>query len=269
MHAWAWRRADTGRAGRQAEPSPFVLTPNHTHTRQTHTQGYVDVDKFTLRHAAYPNVFAIGDCSSLPTSKTIAAITSEVRGAALGWLVLLVFRVRKSIRSIIKQIKQTDPRRLTRPHTHPSTHRRPSWCTTCCGSWTGRRPRRSTTATPAAPSSRCDLRARALPCSCLVYHPVSQPTTPSINPPPPSPTSTNIAAATGVLLPPPGRVQVRGRARRDIWGRDRPGRAPLGLPPDEEIRASPRVVVCSLALSVSSRPTPVVCSFHPTHSFIP
>ena len=40
----------------------------------------MDVDKYTLRHSAYPNVWAIGDCSSLPTSKTIAAITSEVGG---------------------------------------------------------------------------------------------------------------------------------------------------------------------------------------------
>ncbi|KAG2237585.1 hypothetical protein BDF21DRAFT_443212 [Thamnidium elegans] len=39
--------------------------------------GWVDVNKDTLRHNKYKNVFAIGDCSSLPTSKTAAAITSE------------------------------------------------------------------------------------------------------------------------------------------------------------------------------------------------
>lgn len=39
--------------------------------------GYVDVDKDTLQHVKYPNVFAIGDCSSLPTSKTAAAITKQ------------------------------------------------------------------------------------------------------------------------------------------------------------------------------------------------
>ena len=35
--------------------------------------GWVDVSKQTLQHNMYPNVFAIGDCSSLPTSKTAAA----------------------------------------------------------------------------------------------------------------------------------------------------------------------------------------------------
>jgi sulfide:quinone oxidoreductase len=39
--------------------------------------GFVDVDKATLRHTKYPNVWSCGDASSLPTSKTAAAITSQ------------------------------------------------------------------------------------------------------------------------------------------------------------------------------------------------
>lgn len=39
--------------------------------------GWVDVDKFTLQHPRYPNVFPIGDCSGLPTSKTGAAIRKQ------------------------------------------------------------------------------------------------------------------------------------------------------------------------------------------------
>lgn len=39
--------------------------------------GWVDVDKYTLRHVRYPNVFALGDASSLPTSKTGAAIRKQ------------------------------------------------------------------------------------------------------------------------------------------------------------------------------------------------
>jgi sulfide:quinone oxidoreductase len=39
--------------------------------------GYVEVDKFTLRHVRYPNVFGIGDCSNLPTSKTGAAVRKQ------------------------------------------------------------------------------------------------------------------------------------------------------------------------------------------------
>jgi len=39
--------------------------------------GWVDVDARTLRHARYANVFALGDCSNLPTSKTGAAIRKQ------------------------------------------------------------------------------------------------------------------------------------------------------------------------------------------------
>jgi len=39
--------------------------------------GWVDVDKATLRHVKFANVFALGDCSSLPTSKTGAAIRKQ------------------------------------------------------------------------------------------------------------------------------------------------------------------------------------------------
>ncbi len=39
--------------------------------------GWVDVDKYTLQHPKYRNVFPIGDCSGLPTSKTGAAIRKQ------------------------------------------------------------------------------------------------------------------------------------------------------------------------------------------------
>ena len=39
--------------------------------------GWVDVDKVTLQHVRYPNVFSLGDASSLPTSKTGAAIRKQ------------------------------------------------------------------------------------------------------------------------------------------------------------------------------------------------
>ena len=39
--------------------------------------GYVDVKKHTLQHSKWPNVFSLGDCSSLPTSKTGAAIRKQ------------------------------------------------------------------------------------------------------------------------------------------------------------------------------------------------
>lgn len=39
--------------------------------------GWVEVDKYTLQHPRFPNVFPIGDCSGLPTSKTGAAIRKQ------------------------------------------------------------------------------------------------------------------------------------------------------------------------------------------------
>ena len=41
--------------------------------------GWVDVDKATLQHVKpeYSNIFSLGDASSLPTSKTAAAITKQ------------------------------------------------------------------------------------------------------------------------------------------------------------------------------------------------
>jgi sulfide:quinone oxidoreductase len=39
--------------------------------------GWVDVDKHTLQHARYPDVWSLGDASSLPTSRTGAAIRKQ------------------------------------------------------------------------------------------------------------------------------------------------------------------------------------------------
>lgn len=36
--------------------------------------GWLDVNKETLQHKTFSNVFGIGDCTNLPTSKTAAAV---------------------------------------------------------------------------------------------------------------------------------------------------------------------------------------------------
>ncbi len=41
-------------------------------------EGWVHVDKYTTQHVHYPNVFSLGDASSLPTSRTGAAVRKEV-----------------------------------------------------------------------------------------------------------------------------------------------------------------------------------------------
>ena len=52
--------------------------------------GFVDVDKHTMQHKKYENIFALGDCSNAPISKTAAAISGE--GAA----------VRKNIMAVLE-----------------------------------------------------------------------------------------------------------------------------------------------------------------------
>lgn len=43
----------------------------------TNAAGFVDVNKDTLQHVSFPNVFALGDCTSTPNSKTMAAIGNK------------------------------------------------------------------------------------------------------------------------------------------------------------------------------------------------
>lgn len=39
--------------------------------------GYVEIDKNTMQHTRYPNIFALGDCTNAPCSKTGAAIRKQ------------------------------------------------------------------------------------------------------------------------------------------------------------------------------------------------
>ena len=41
--------------------------------------GWLELDKNTLQHARFPNVFGLGDASSLPTSKTGAAVRAQAK----------------------------------------------------------------------------------------------------------------------------------------------------------------------------------------------
>ena len=47
------------------------------HSAVANAAGYVDVDDATTQHKTFANVWSAGDASSLPTSKTAAAITSQ------------------------------------------------------------------------------------------------------------------------------------------------------------------------------------------------
>ncbi|XP_023018197.2 sulfide quinone oxidoreductase [Leptinotarsa decemlineata] len=59
--------------------TPPMSTPECLNQNKdlTNEAGFVDVDKSTLQHLRYPNIFAIGDCSSSPNSKTAAAAAAQ------------------------------------------------------------------------------------------------------------------------------------------------------------------------------------------------
>lgn len=51
---------------------PPLATPNaifHNQQLVDH-DGYVTVDKYTLQHTKFPNIFAVGSCNNTPTAKT-------------------------------------------------------------------------------------------------------------------------------------------------------------------------------------------------------
>ncbi|NKI24759.1 FAD/NAD(P)-binding oxidoreductase [Paenibacillus dendritiformis] len=54
--------------------------------------GWAEVDKHTMQHVRFANVFALGDCSNLPTSKTGAAIRKQAPAAARNVLNVLAGR---------------------------------------------------------------------------------------------------------------------------------------------------------------------------------
>lgn len=53
------------------QSAPKVLAPFSDAT------GFVDIDKHTMQSKKQANVFALGDCSNAPTSKTAAAVSSQ------------------------------------------------------------------------------------------------------------------------------------------------------------------------------------------------
>ncbi|XP_027725835.1 sulfide:quinone oxidoreductase, mitochondrial [Vombatus ursinus] len=57
--------------------------------------GWVDLDKETLQHKKYPNVFGIGDCTNLPTSKTAAAVAAQ--SGVLDHTISLVMKNQKPV----------------------------------------------------------------------------------------------------------------------------------------------------------------------------
>jgi thioredoxin reductase len=51
-------------------PTPVIAK----NTELSDATGFLNVHKGTLQHVKYSNIFGIGDCTNLPTSKTAAAV---------------------------------------------------------------------------------------------------------------------------------------------------------------------------------------------------
>jgi len=59
-----------------------IVPPQTTHkflreSPLASANGMVAVDKFTLQHLKYPNVFSLGDCADLPAAKTAAGVFAQ------------------------------------------------------------------------------------------------------------------------------------------------------------------------------------------------
>ena len=65
--------------------------------------GFVDIDKETLQHKKFKNVFAIGDCTNAPTSKTAAAVAAQ--SAILATNLSLVMKGQPPIPKVLSQLK--------------------------------------------------------------------------------------------------------------------------------------------------------------------
>jgi len=70
--------------------TPYMCSPKFIRTSALADEcGWVDVDKFTLQHKKYSNVFGIGDNANLPTSKTGAAIRKQAPVVAQNLIALM------------------------------------------------------------------------------------------------------------------------------------------------------------------------------------
>eukprot|EP00092_Neocalanus_flemingeri_P008891 GFUD01009566.1.p1 GENE.GFUD01009566.1~~GFUD01009566.1.p1 ORF type:complete len:447 (+),score=127.42 GFUD01009566.1:93-1433(+) len=60
--------------------TPPQSTPPSLHTNKdlVDAGGFLSVDKETLQHTKYPNIFGIGDCTSIPVARTAAAVAGQM-----------------------------------------------------------------------------------------------------------------------------------------------------------------------------------------------
>jgi len=77
-----FKNLDTGEVSKRHYDLLHVVPPMSApdfvkSSELANADGWIDVDKYTLQHVRFKNVFALGDASSLPTSRTGAAIRAQ------------------------------------------------------------------------------------------------------------------------------------------------------------------------------------------------
>jgi len=60
--------------------TPPMGTPTALNSNKelTDAAGFLSVDRETLQHTKYPNIFGIGDCTSVPVARTAAAVAAQL-----------------------------------------------------------------------------------------------------------------------------------------------------------------------------------------------
>merc|ERR1712183_741692 len=60
--------------------TPPMSTPDclNSNSDLVDAGGFLSVDRNTLQHTKYPNIFGIGDCTSVPVARTAAAVAAQL-----------------------------------------------------------------------------------------------------------------------------------------------------------------------------------------------
>ena len=87
--AWFERKDENGKAHRVSRKFDILhVTPPQSapdfikKSPLANQDGWIDVDAQTLRHQRYANIYAVGDCGSMPNAKTMAAARKQAPVAA-------------------------------------------------------------------------------------------------------------------------------------------------------------------------------------------
>jgi len=71
--------------------------------------GFLKVDKGTLQHVKYSNIFGIGDCTTLPTSKTAAAVGMKTGNFFHLLIIIGLEELRETTKTSVRMVVSLGP----------------------------------------------------------------------------------------------------------------------------------------------------------------